>query len=810
MSELRSTTFQLEFDGQDGITGIKQFTRAVTDADKTVDELSKSLGDNVTVTAKNIRSKKELTQDARRLAAQIERNNSKVKEMTRLYQHNTTSIKKTADEQEVLNAVYRLGANATDMQKEKVSALVTEYQRVRDSSGQAQTGFRNLRGITQNLGWQLQDVAVQAQMGTSAFVILGQQGSQMASAFGPTGALVGAFIAIVSSLAGVTVASKNAKAAAQNLKDAEIKLIPHLREKAKALKFLEESQIRYLQTLDAAQLKKFQKDLNGINARIFSMNSNWSMNTKKAKENQLELDKLRAKQATLSDVISETEQRIASYNKNLDNKNEIEKSSLESIEDSIIAYELQAEQLGFNNRAIALSNAAKAGADEADIKRIRAAFTLIDAYEKELKVTKKLKKASNDLERAFKSEFNTVTKQTESVGEQYSRRKKAIDDYVVHVGKSTADTKTAYSNLNIWREGALDKEFDTLVKNLTRQTSTTQQEYEARKQIIDDHVKRVGSIDAEAATAYESLEKWKTTKLGEEYAKREIIRKQIEKAQQSQSGLTDKVGSENNLFTSNMMLLNAQKASIGEEELAERQRIDGLIESEVDRHNARMDELNLESMKAMVGTFSMASSQITSLVDIMSNGVGQVEEKTKEMNGVQKAAFLFSQGVAAANALIAGITLGSQLAAMFPLAAPAMLTLGTGIGVANATAITSTTFAGAFDNGGHIPGGQMGIVSEYGDELVNGQLIKGPANVTSREDTAKMMNGGGGDTNIIIENRIEGANYRTQQIDDKTVRIIAEQVLSDNIDKSVSSVLDNKNSKTNKSMRSQYNVGKRL
>ena len=49
---LRSTTFQLEFQGQDGVTGIKQFTRAVSDADKTVDELSATLGNNVTVTYK--------------------------------------------------------------------------------------------------------------------------------------------------------------------------------------------------------------------------------------------------------------------------------------------------------------------------------------------------------------------------------------------------------------------------------------------------------------------------------------------------------------------------------------------------------------------------------------------------------------------------------------------------------------------------------------------------------------------------------------------------------------------------------------
>ena len=63
--------------------------------------------------------------------------------------------------------------------------------------------FRAMRGSVQQVSWQLQDVAVQAQMGTSAFTILGQQGPQLASIFGPGGAVVGAFIAFGAMAAGV-------------------------------------------------------------------------------------------------------------------------------------------------------------------------------------------------------------------------------------------------------------------------------------------------------------------------------------------------------------------------------------------------------------------------------------------------------------------------------------------------------------------------------------------------------------------------------------------------------------------------------
>ena len=110
------------------------------------------------------------------------------------------------------------------------------------------------------------------------------------------------------------------------------------------------------------------------------------------------------------------------------------------------------------------------------------------------------------------------------------------------------------------------------------------------------------------------------------------------------------------------------------------------------------------------------------------------------------------------------------------------------------------------DNGGYIPPGQNGIVSEYGDELVNGVLVKGPARVTSREDTAAAMSGGASSVKILIENKIDGATYTTQQIDENTVKVIAEKVFNQNIDSGVSNVLGNRNSKATKQLKSNFNV----
>lgn len=73
-----------------------------------------------------------------------------------------------------------------------------------NSAVAAQTGFmtRN-RSIIQQAGFQVGDFAVQVQGGQSALVAFSQQGSQLLGVFGPLGAVMGAVLAVGSALAGV-------------------------------------------------------------------------------------------------------------------------------------------------------------------------------------------------------------------------------------------------------------------------------------------------------------------------------------------------------------------------------------------------------------------------------------------------------------------------------------------------------------------------------------------------------------------------------------------------------------------------------
>lgn len=75
------------------------------------------------------------------------------------------------------------------------------------TSKQLNQQFRFLRGGAGQLGHQIQDVAVQLQMGTNAMIVMGQQGGQIASLFGPKGAIIGAFISVAAA-AGMTLAPR--------------------------------------------------------------------------------------------------------------------------------------------------------------------------------------------------------------------------------------------------------------------------------------------------------------------------------------------------------------------------------------------------------------------------------------------------------------------------------------------------------------------------------------------------------------------------------------------------------------------------
>ena len=111
--------------------------------------------------------------------------------------------------------VARLGA------RDETAAAFNSVQRnmnnTRKTSKALNQQFRFMRGGLGQVGHQVQDIAVQLQMGTNAMIVFGQQGSQIASLFGPQGAVIGAVLAVGAAIA--VAFARDAKQGEDALKD---------------------------------------------------------------------------------------------------------------------------------------------------------------------------------------------------------------------------------------------------------------------------------------------------------------------------------------------------------------------------------------------------------------------------------------------------------------------------------------------------------------------------------------------------------------------------------------------------------------
>lgn len=121
----------------------------------------------------------------------------------------------------VLAAQLRAGSKASEEEKQKIGELTGQLFDMQRTTQTSAGGNKNWKTSMQQAGYQVQDFIVQVQGGQSALVAFSQQGSQLAGAFGPGGAVIGAIIALGSIIAGTLITSLNGgKNAMDALKDA--------------------------------------------------------------------------------------------------------------------------------------------------------------------------------------------------------------------------------------------------------------------------------------------------------------------------------------------------------------------------------------------------------------------------------------------------------------------------------------------------------------------------------------------------------------------------------------------------------------
>lgn len=790
MTVLRSTTFQLHVKNEDGVTKMRTFTRSVSDADETVKKLNEELGENVDVTIKSANSVQNLTQNARAQVTQIEKANKAFERQKADLQQLINVTGKTGEEQAVLNAQYRLGSNATEEQRQEIAQLTRQYYALNEAQNTTGGSMRNLRGVAQNFGWQMQDTIVQLQMGTDWMIVMSQQGSQMAAAFGATGAIVGAVIA----LAGAALPS----------------IIKMLGETSASTKELEAAQKSLDEIFDTSQLtisgytddlrELYEVDRQLAELKIIAATFEAEKLMKAAREQAIDLTKdLRG----LGDGFRFTNSRQEEYNEDL-----------ADLADKFGLTSEEAEKL--NRAAVKLYGGGSLGGFSDVIRQIATD-------------NPKATESFTDMALAVAQaavESGIAEKQIESLNNVLESGTLITSGYTDEIGELVA----SYNNKLIALD-MTDREMAIYNARMQAGLDISSEELAALERSINAYFNRKEAIEQaeDAAKKREQADRKEQKELEKlERALDRVINKSgdwnkftnqytdgLDTIDQAlQKGLIDSVAEATELsdqlfeeFFNNVS--HMFEDNVGNNDFMEN--FEGLMSALENQDPTGILEYT-QALQGQIATFGQMSSMMTDTFNLIFNGTEQVKEAVAEMNGVQQAMFFITQSIAAATAIINGIELGSKLAAMFPLAAPQMIATGAAIGGAQAGAIMGTTFAGMFDKGGYIPSGQTGIVSEYRDELVNGVLVKGPASVTGGDETSRIMsNGGMGGMNMYVDvqNSMPGAKVSTEKLSENRVRIIVREEMAENGDEMVQSVLNKPGSKSQKAISRNFQAPKR-
>ena len=180
-------------------------------------------------------------------------------------------------------------------------------------------------------------------------------------------------------------------------------------------------------------------------------------------------------------------------------------------------------------------------------------------------------------------------------------------------------------------------------------------------------------------------------------------------------------------------------------------------------HQTFADQSMAVDAKRVQYAEQMSQMAMISMLGSAENILGMFASAGEDATAAQKAAFVAQKALAIAQILmythlaaaqamaIPGDftkVMGIPLASMITAQGYASAALVGGLAVAEVSGKGGSSYSGAYDDGGFIPYNSYGIVGEYGPEIVHG-----PANVTSREKSAKKM-GNGQEFNITLAPKI--------------------------------------------------------
>lgn len=276
----------------------------------------------------------------------------------------------------------------------QTSKVVDDFGGKTDKAGR---NFKQFNGVIGQAGFQIQDLAVQLQSGTSAFVAFGQQGSQLAGAFGPGGAVVGAIIAVGAAVGGVLVNSLGS--ATQSTEE----LQERIQGLGKDLQELTRDQREFLAAEEQKKIDDTRQEFNKLAEEIGKVTQKleladaglvkiggrraaMSKQKELAKEYREELVVLQAQLDTVFQELEEGERRVGEIRSGV--SEDSEEDRLKTIQDLTAALQLQADTLGLTNEERLRYIATQQGATAEELAAIDVLLEKINLYNAELEADK--------------------------------------------------------------------------------------------------------------------------------------------------------------------------------------------------------------------------------------------------------------------------------------------------------------------------------------------------------------------------------------------------------------------------------------
>ena len=554
--DMRTFTYLFEIK-QDG-KQVAEIKRSVRDIDDALQKANKSVGENATVTAKQVKNQDELKKAARRAISESNKLARSTERVTDYYQRLNVELAKADPNMEVVNAQMRAGVSATSEQGKQIEQLVLEYQRLRNQGDAAQGSMRNFRGVVQNVGWQMQDTVVQLQMGTDAFTVLSQQGSQIASSFGAGGAVLGAVIALGGAIGGVLFKS-------------------------------------LIDTADAAD--KFEEAQDSLNKVI----DTGSVAIGAYSDRLVELAKLDAglAQLQITQGIIEAEEAVDALSGQLQELLESEavvsgrgRFRAGAVRTQVVSYEKLKDQLGLTyEEAQRLHLAQKRFTETKDIEAFRDILVeLNETYGKgneklneyagsllDIVVNAKTLEEAQEKLLAAQKNLNVVVEESENKGKKQKDSAAELIKEWTHLNATFGLGEEALARYNVTQELVESGQLEQLP---------------VIESLIANYHRLARARDDQATSAKEATE-------------REQALSRIQSGQDKVFTANDPYAAEVALFEKNMLELRYLREEAGSDKLAEQQRINNLLQAEEERHAqamTRITEIQMQSQLMMYGS----------------------------------------------------------------------------------------------------------------------------------------------------------------------------------------------------------------